>query len=122
MKPSTFIWRKAAAGASVLLGGGALVTAQGTLTSNSFTPGGTSTCSSGLATPTAQNGTYTDANGAAWAIECGQDSTGYVYTTGGTNGEGIYACFNGCDNRPSCVGFTFVGSATGEIDASSSST
>jgi len=79
----------------------------------SFTPG-SPTCSNGLATPSSPGGTYTDFNGALWNIQCGQDNNGGYYDTGGTNGHGFSACFNGCDERPGCTGFSFQGAVTGK--------
>jgi len=68
----------------------------------SWTPA--STCGSG--------GTYTDPYGAVWSVNCGQDNTGAIYASGGTSGQGIYACFKGCSHRPECNGFSFTGSVT----------
>ncbi|KAK3116534.1 hypothetical protein LTR53_003022 [Teratosphaeriaceae sp. CCFEE 6253] len=69
-------------------------------------------CSNGLATPSSLRGTYSDAYGANWDVECAQDSTGFVYNVQGTSGFGVYGCFRGCDNSPGCTGFSFIGSVT----------
>lgn len=76
----------------------------------SWTP--TAICSSGLPTPTVQNGSFSDAYSAVWNVQCGQDSTGIVYDgTEGTNGQGVTACFRGCDKRPGCTAFSFIETA-----------
>jgi len=76
---------------------------------------GQATCSNGLANPAAQppGGTFIDQFGANYSVECAQDSTGFVYDANqGTNGQGVYACFQGCDKRPGCVGFYYQGSVS----------
>ena len=71
-------------------------------------------CSAGLPNPSALNGTFTDQFGAFWEVNCAQDSDGFSYDqNSGTNGHGIYACFQGCDKRPSCRAFSYTGTVTG---------
>ena len=82
--------------------------------SQTWTPA--ATCTNGLPTPTASNGTYLDAFGATWAVQCAQDNTGFSYDQyEGTNGHGVYACFLGCDNRPGCTAFMYQGTVSGKI-------
>ena len=72
-------------------------------------------CTNGLATPASSSGSYIDAFGANYAVQCGQDSTGPWYDgNAGTNGHGIYSCFLGCDNRPGCTAFMYTGTVTGK--------
>lgn len=59
-------------------------------------------------------GQYTDKYGAIWSVNCGQDNTGTTYDQAATNGQGVYACFKACDERPTCTGFSFAGSVTGK--------
>lgn len=74
------------------------------------------TCSNGLANPAAQNGTYVDKYGASYTVQCAQDSTGFVYDMNGpTNGQGVYACFKGCDQRPGCTAFAYIGTVTSKL-------
>ncbi|KXT01038.1 hypothetical protein AC578_4437 [Pseudocercospora eumusae] len=79
------------------------------------------TCTAGL-TPFNNgdaNGTFTDTYGALWQMNCGQRNTKAFYNNnGGTNGRGISACFRGCDKRPGCVGFYFVGSVNSATSGS----
>ncbi|KAI6887118.1 short chain dehydrogenase [Hortaea werneckii] len=79
-------------------------------------------CSVGMgaaaATATAggQGGVYQDRYGGYWEMDCGYYFSGSTYYDGayqGTNGIGVYSCFNGCANRPGCVGFTYYGTSTG---------
>lgn len=79
-------------------------------------------CSVGMgaaaATATAggQGGVYQDRYGGYWEMDCGYYFSGSPYYDGayvGTNGIGVYSCFNGCANRPGCVGFTYYGTSTG---------
>lgn len=82
--------------------------------SQTWTPA--ATCTNALATPAASSGSYIDAFGANWAVQCGQDSTGAWFDgNAGTNGHGIYSCFLGCDNRPGCTAFTYTGTVSGEF-------
>jgi hypothetical protein len=86
--------------------------AYGQAPTQTWTP--TATCTLGLPTPTASNGTFIDSFGANWAVQCGQDSTYDSYDPlEGTNGHGIYSCFRGCDNRPGCKAFSFFGTVSG---------
>lgn len=112
MKPSTFV-RKVSA--SVLIHT-ALVTAQGQAIpaphqpqpSQAWNP--VPVCTNGLANPSDPNGLYTDVNGAQWAIHCGQTTDQAAYEAGQeTNGQGVTACMNGCDNRPGCTAWGFMG-------------
>lgn len=64
-------------------------------------------------------GQYTDPYGAVWNVNCGQDNTGAVYDQGATTGQGIYACFKACDERPTCTGFSFAGTVSGKVDLTS---
>lgn len=79
-------------------------------------------CSAGMgpaaATATAggTGGVFQDKFGGYWETECDYvyaGSTLYDGTYEGTNGQGIYACYNGCANRPGCTGFSFYGTTTG---------
>ena len=82
--------------------------------SQTWTPA--AACTNGLPTPAASSGTYVDAFGANWAVQCGQDSTGFSFDQyQGTNGHGVYACFLGCDNRPGCTAFMYQGTVTGKV-------
>lgn len=111
MKSLLAFWKMALA-ISVSIGLGVLAQ----VPSQTWTPA--ATCTSGLPTPAASNGTYVDAFGANWAVQCGQDSTYASYDTNeGTNGHGIYSCFLGCDNRPGCTAFSFWGRVTGKVDS-----
>lgn len=71
------------------------------------------TCSNGLPTPASLGGTYNDRYGALWNVECAQDNTGVAYDVKGTNSQGVYACFQGCDKRPGCTAWSFIGSVSG---------
>lgn len=67
----------------------------------------------------AVGGVFNDINGNYWEVQCGYNFTGTTYWGGetgglGTNGQGIYACYNGCAKRPGCIGFTFYGYTTGK--------
>lgn len=115
MKPSTFVLKTSAS----LLLYTTLVSAQQPIVpppaqptpSQAWSP--VSVCTNGLANPADPNGLYTDVNGAVWAIHCGQTSDGEVFEAAqGTNGQGITACMNGCDNRPGCTAWGFKGSVT----------
>ena len=108
----SFGWRTAVARVLVLSFSELLVFAQNP--SQTWTPA--ATCTNGLPTPAASNGTYTDAFGASWAVQCGQDSTGFSYDQfEGTNGHGVYSCFLGCDNRPGCTAFMYQGTVAGKV-------
>lgn len=99
-------------GISLSLSLGLGVNAQAT-PSQTWTPA--ASCTNGLPTPTASNGTYIDGYGANWAVYCGQDNTGAVYDAyEGTNGEGIFGCFEGCDQRPGCTAFSYSGTVAGK--------
>ncbi|KAI7566524.1 hypothetical protein KC343_g5385, partial [Hortaea werneckii] len=68
------------------------------------------------ATAGGQGGVYQDRYGGYWEMDCGYYFSGNTYYDGayqGTNGIGVYSCFNGCANRPGCVGFTYYGTSTG---------
>ncbi|KAI7550479.1 hypothetical protein KC317_g14262, partial [Hortaea werneckii] len=68
------------------------------------------------ATAGGQGGVYQDRYGGYWEMDCGYYFSGSPYYDGayqGTNGIGVYSCFNGCANRPGCVGFTYYGTSTG---------
>ncbi|KAI7359325.1 hypothetical protein KC354_g9411 [Hortaea werneckii] len=68
------------------------------------------------ATAGGQGGVYQDRYGGYWEMDCGYYFSGSTYWDGayqGTNGIGVYSCFNGCANRPGCVGFTYYGTSTG---------
>ncbi|KAK5175346.1 uncharacterized protein LTR77_000485 [Saxophila tyrrhenica] len=107
MKSSQWFWKMAAVAVTVGGGGSGGAYAQSTPT-QTWTPG--STCTQGLPTPSASDGTFIDSFGANWAVQCGQDDSYSSYDPAqGTNGHGIYSCFRGCDNRPGCIGFTFYG-------------
>ena len=111
MMGSTFAWRLAVA--SLLLSLSPYLGVLAQAPTQTFTPA--ATCTSGLPTPSASNGTYVDAFGANWAVQCAQDSTGYSYDQyEGTNGHGVYACFLGCDNRPGCTAFMYTGTVSGK--------
>lgn len=69
-------------------------------------------CQNGLANANDPNGLYTDVNGAVWTIRCGQTSDGSAIETAGTNGQGITACMNGCDNRSGCTAWGFQGTVS----------
>jgi len=101
------------AGIAVTLGGGGNGGAYAQAPSQTWTPA--ATCTQGLPTPSASNGTFIDSFGANWAVQCGQDSTYSSYDPAeGTNGHGIYSCFRGCDNRPGCTAFTYYGTVSGK--------
>ncbi|KAI6807478.1 hypothetical protein KC332_g13456 [Hortaea werneckii] len=73
------------------------------------------------ATAGGQGGVYQDRYGGYWEMDCGYYFSGSPYYDGayqGTNGIGVYSCFNGCANRPGCVGFTYFGSSTGPTTGS----
>lgn len=104
--------------------GTTLVSAQNTATTTtsttpaeqSWTPG-FANCTNGLPNPATPSGAFTDVNGAVYNIECNQDSSGAYYNAGDASNQGFAACFNGCDERPGCTGFSYQGSVTGK-DAS----
>ncbi len=111
MTPPSLAWKTAVASLFILLSANLGVLAQ--TPTQTYTPA--ATCTSGLPNPANPNGTYVDAFGANWAVQCAQDSTGFSYDQyEGTNGHGIYACFLGCDNRPGCTAFMYTGTVTGE--------
>lgn len=67
-------------------------------------------CVNGLANQADPNGYFDDFYGARYAVRCAQDSDGFVYNGAiSNNGRGIEACFRGCDNRPNCRGFYYLG-------------
>nr|OQO20802.1 hypothetical protein B0A51_15352 [Rachicladosporium sp. CCFEE 5018] len=69
--------------------------------------------------PAATGGAYTDANSAVWNVVCGADNNnGQYFESAKTNGQGIYACAKGCDQRPNCVGYSFIGSVSGATTGS----
>ncbi|KAI7164171.1 hypothetical protein KC349_g866 [Hortaea werneckii] len=73
------------------------------------------------ATAGGQGGVYQDRYGGYWEMDCGYYFSGSPYYDGayqGTNGIGVFSCFNGCANRPGCVGFTYFGSSTGATTGS----
>ncbi|GAB1736020.1 hypothetical protein NU219Hw_g6074t1 [Hortaea werneckii] len=73
------------------------------------------------ATAGGQGGVYQDRYGGYWEMDCGYYFSGSPYYDGayqGTNGIGVFSCFNGCANRPGCVGFTYFGSSTGPTTGS----
>ena len=67
-------------------------------------PGAAPTCN-------AINGLYADNENVTWNMTCGYGSTASSFDNSGTNSQGIYHCFAGCDLRPQCVAFDFKGSA-----------
>jgi hypothetical protein len=73
------------------------------------------TCTAGLANgATNPNGTYTDIYSAQYSIFCGQENSQVTWDQNeGTNGRGAYGCFQGCDFRPSCIGWTYIGTVSG---------
>lgn len=79
---------------------------------NTTAPIGTSssTISSMAAAPTdpyaAYNGSYTDANGIAYNVCAGADSSGPAYNS--TSEPSVSDCFTDCDSQPTCAYFTFV--------------
>ena len=88
------------------------VSAQAT-PSQTWTPA--PSCINGLPTPSISAGTYIDGYGANWAVYCGQDNTGTVYDAySDGDGEGVFGCFEGCDQRPGCTAFSFAGTVNGE--------
>ena len=110
MTALSLVWRLAVASLTLLLSANLGVLAQAP--TQTWTPA--ATCTSGLPTPASSNGTYVDAFGANWAVQCAQDSTGFSYDQfEGTNGHGVYACFLGCDNRPGCTAFMYTGTVSG---------
>ena len=108
MRRSSLVWNAVA----ILISFGASVNAIPD-PSNTWAPA--PTCSNGLSpSPVTLQGTYLDQFGANWNVECAQDSDGFVYeSNSGTNGQGIYACFQGCDKRPGCTAFQYTGTVTG---------
>ncbi|KAI7551626.1 hypothetical protein KC331_g2433 [Hortaea werneckii] len=73
------------------------------------------------ATAGGQGGVYQDRYGGYWEMDCGYYFSGSPYYDGayqGTNGIGVFSCFNGCANRPGCVAFTYFGSSTGPTTGS----
>jgi hypothetical protein len=56
-------------------------------------------------------GIFTDSLGAVWEVQCAKGLSGYSFWDDGTKGQGVYACFKACDNRPQCTGFVYVGNA-----------
>ncbi|KAL9529432.1 hypothetical protein SMMN14_07033 [Sphaerulina musiva] len=69
-------------------------------------------CTLGLANQADPNGYYDDPFGARYAIRCQQDSNGFVYDQAGTSNQGVYGCSKGCDNRPTCRGWSYIGYQT----------
>ena len=93
MRPSPFALR--AALATILL---PLSSAQ----QSAWAPA--ATCSAGGAQAT--GGAYTDQFGAVWNVNCtGAPNGASIESAVGTNGRGIYGCFEGCDKRPRCTAF-----------------
>jgi hypothetical protein len=71
------------------------------------------TCSNGGSDPA--GGRYTDRFGALWEVRCQNQLDIVSSEDTGTTGQGIYACWKGCNNRPGCSSFVFdgtVGNAT----------
>ncbi|KAI7325644.1 hypothetical protein KC315_g7835 [Hortaea werneckii] len=77
-------------------------------------------CASGMgpaaATATAggQGGVYTDIYNSYWEMDCdyafsGADNYDGATTGSGTGSLGVYGCFNGCAQRPNCIGFSYYG-------------
>lgn len=68
-------------------------------------------------------GVFEDVSGNFWEVECnyawsGSSTYDVIPNANPPNSEdsdaqGIYACFNGCANRPGCVAFEFFGTTTG---------
>lgn len=59
-------------------------------------------------------GRYTDTFlDSEYDVTCGQNFNTLEYDDEGTRSQGIYACFRGCNERPACVGFVFVGTVSG---------
>jgi len=87
---------------------------------------GNGPCSAGstaTATGGYGGGVYQDIFGGYWEIECGfaWSSTQYYAAEGGpgsqqapgTAAQGMYACANGCAQRPGCVAYEFFGTTSG---------
>ena len=55
-------------------------------------------------------GRFTDSLGAVWEVKCAQDLSETSYQDLGAGGQGIYACFKACDNKPQCTSFVYRGS------------
>lgn len=55
-------------------------------------------------------GRFTDSLGAVWEVRCAQDLSEPAYEDQEVAGQGIYACFKACDNKPQCTGFVYRGS------------
>lgn len=70
-------------------------------------------CSLGGSDPT--GGTYVDFYGATYDVRCAARPVGTLCQSAsqGTNGQGPYACFKGCDKRAGCVAFHYTGTSTG---------
>ncbi|KAI6823474.1 hypothetical protein KC340_g11758 [Hortaea werneckii] len=73
----------------------------------------TPTCSAGLSNiannPSDLGGRYYDpAYGALWNVQCAQGSSNTAYFgSWTTNGQGIYACWKGCEKRIGCTAISF---------------
>lgn len=73
----------------------------------------TPTCSAGLSNnannPSDLGGRYYDpAYGALWNVQCAQGSSNTAYFgSWSTNGQGIYACWKGCEKRIGCTAISF---------------
>lgn len=64
-------------------------------------------CSNGGPDPA--GGRYTDRFGALWEVRCQNQLDIVSSENTGTSGQGIYACWKGCNNRPGCSSFVFDG-------------
>ncbi|KAI7568118.1 putative ferulic acid esterase, partial [Hortaea werneckii] len=73
----------------------------------------TPTCSAGLSNnannPSDLGGRYYDpAYGALWNVQCAQGSSNTAYFgSWSTNGQGIHACWKGCEKRIGCTAISF---------------
>ncbi|KAK6442114.1 glycoside hydrolase 15 protein [Oleoguttula sp. CCFEE 5521] len=108
MRSSSFVLRAALAALSIP-GDIRVALAQSPTPAQSWAPA--ATCSNGGPNPT--GGAYTDKFGANYSVSCGQDLTGMTFASAGVTGQGIYGCFKGCDNRPTCSAFGYNGTVTG---------
>ncbi|THY00645.1 hypothetical protein D6D03_06371 [Aureobasidium pullulans] len=67
-----------------------------------------------LTCPIANNTQYIDSNKVQYSIRCNTDNSYASFNSTSVSTGGFSKCFPACDNFTACVGFTFVGTDSGE--------
>jgi hypothetical protein len=60
-------------------------------------------------------GKYLDRFGAVWEVRCQSGFDVVSSEDVGTNSQGIYSCWKGCNNRPECSSFVYDGTVDGSM-------